>query len=239
MVWQTIKAVYGYCVDVTDCLDEEDCIDTEKIKNKYGDIKDGLNCCPKIISTLRTSTKYDNKLIRLSNWCGGVAVGTRKGNERGIIREDFDYSIPEFEHYRDKNGYHHYELTHNFCCCSDSRAKYMIIGVTYNEVDRSLFLDNRFDDVCDDVFNKPTKINDISDEFFQHDSRNFKSVDADCKYGKYEAEIHSSPNVRKQELLNPPESVVKYVDNFASIYLHPDFVSANCYLMLDDCVSCT
>lgn len=34
MVWKTIKAVYGYVIDVSDCLDEDGYIEHDKLREK-------------------------------------------------------------------------------------------------------------------------------------------------------------------------------------------------------------
>ena len=114
---------------------------------------------------------------------------------------------------------------------------HVIIGVTYDEVDRNLFLDKTFDNVCNKVFNHPTKIEDIGDVFFQHDSRDFKSA-TNLEYGEYTATLHSNPSVRKAELLAPPPTVLNYVNEFKFKYPN-NLGTPSCYLMLDDCTFCT
>ena len=167
MVWKTIKAVYGYKLDITKYLDEEGDINVEKLKNSYCNIN-SLDCTPSSISELDTAPVDDDDLIKIFPPCwngDGIAVGTRSLEAGKLVNSwkhyetiknnsEFCYDIPEFDHYTDKNGYHHYSLLHNFSCCSNSRNKYVVIGVTYDEVDRNLFLDTQFDDICHKVFNE-------------------------------------------------------------------------------------
>lgn len=142
------------------------------------------------------------------------------------------------ENYLSKNGKFYCELIHNFCCCSDSNNKYTIIGVIYDEIDRNLFLDEKFNTICDNVFNYPTFIKDINDDFFQHDSREYKSKNS--KYGdpEYHSKIRSLPGERKNQLLNPHETIKNYVNLLEKEY--PKLLSnPNCYLILDDCIFCS
>lgn len=208
MVWTTITAVYGYAIDITTLDNEEDFLDED------GFI-DHQTLCDLLI------------YIKPNLDC------TPSSN---VIDESSDYSIPEFEHYVDKSKFPYYHLLHTFSCCSSSTQTHVIIGVTYDEMDRNLFLDKTFDAICDKVFNHPTKIEDICDSFFQHDSRDFISP-RDSKYGKYTADIHSEPGVRKRELMTPNQSIKTFVNSFKS---HYSFLGEPaCYLMLDDCISCT
>jgi hypothetical protein len=256
MVWKTIKAVYGYAIDVTsldndDLFDEDGYIDWQVLRDMFIYIKPNLDCTPRRILDLSDKPTQNDQLIAVYPYSmngDGIAVGRRPVGgpfggklvnawaSRDTIDETYDYSIPEFEHYVDKSKFHHYKLLHHFPCCSESMKRYVVIGVTYDEMDRNLFLDKTFDDICEKVFNTPTKIEDLGDPFFQHDSRDFKS-DNDLEYGKYTAEIHSSRGVRKRELLNPNQSVKSYVDTFKTHY--PNLGQPACYLMLDDCTFCT
>lgn len=258
MVWKTIKAVYGYAINVTtlenkpvDLFDEDNYIDYEILCGMFNNIKQNLDCTPTRILSLKDQPTKNDQLIKVyphSMNGDGIAVGRRPVNQsiggkivncwssQDTIDNTYDYSIPEFDHYVDKSNFHHYNLLHTFHCCSDSMQKYVIIGVIYDEMDRNLFLDKTFDGICDKVFNIPTKVEDIEDPFFQHDSRDFISP-ANSVYGKYTAEIRSEPGVRKQELLNPTQSIKTYVNSFKSLY--PYLGEPNCYLMLDDCTSCT
>lgn len=91
--------------------------------------------------------------------------------------------------------------------------------------------------ICDNVFNYPTLIKNIDDELFQHDSREYKSKDS--KYGdsEYHSNIKSLPGERKNQLLNPHETVKFYVKSLKKQY--PELSNPKCYLLLDDCISCT
>lgn len=258
MVWKTIKAVYGYRIDINaladthpNIFDEDGYIDLQTLCDMFIYIKPNLDCTPERILCLKDQPTQNDELIKVYPYSmngDGIAVGRRPvdnsiggkfvnyWSSRDIIDETYDYSIPEFNHYVDKSGFHHYRLFHGFSCCSTSLKKYVIIGVTYDEMDRNLFLDKTFDGICDKVFNCPTKIKDIGDPFFQRDSRDFKSDDS-LTYDEYTAEIHSKPGVRKQELLNPNQSTRAYVKTFKSHY--PFLGEPDCYLMLDDCTFCT
>lgn len=258
MVWKTIKAVYGYMIDVTaldnseNLFDEDGDIDWQTLCDMFIYIKPNLDCTPTRISCLKDQPEQDDQLIKVYPYSmngDGIAVGRRPVNNdpfygklvncwasNDVIDETYDYSIPEFDHYVDKSSFHHYGLLHRFHCCSKSMKNYTIIGVTYDEMDRNLFLDKTFDGICDKVFNHPTKIEYIGEPFFQHDSRSYQSP-KDVEYGEYTAEIHSKPGVRKQELLKPSQSIASYVKSFKSHY--PFLGEPDCYLMLDDCTFCT
>jgi hypothetical protein len=251
MGWKTIKAVYGYVVDVSDCLDKDGYIKHDKLQDKFSKIN--FSYCPTKILNLKNMPQTGDELIQIFPYGmngDGIAVGTREiqhgfteklvntWKARDKIKDNYDYSIQEFEHYKDKDGYHHYDILHRFTCCSKSNNKYIVIGVTYDEVDRNLFLDSQFDHICEEVFNKPTIIENISDEFFQHDSREFKTNNNDCVYGKYHSEIRSLPKIRKDELLSPNESVKHFIKSL-STKLYPELGEPECYLMIDDCTSCT
>lgn len=259
MVWATIKAVYGYVIEVADLnnpdlFDEDGYIDYEKLRNMFGTIK--FDCTPERIKVLNEQPTLDDELIKCYQYSmngDGIAVGKRAVDNtirgkfvngwasRDVIDETYDYSIPEFKHYVDKKKFHHYNLLHKYHCCSESMKKYVIIGVTYDEVDRNLFLDSQFDSICDNVFNHPTKIKDIDDTFFQHDSRDYISPRG-LSYREYTSEIRSLPNVRKKELLSPDPSIVLHVNslkNNCSPELKQFLGEPNCYLMLDDCTFCT
>ena len=252
MVWNTIKAVYGYKVNINNLrknLTEDGFLDRSAFEELFENIPSDL--APERISKLNSMPESNNDLILVyppGMNDDGIAVGRRPitntlkdkfvnaWHASDTIEENFDYSIPEFEHYKDRNNLHHYKLFHYFSCCSDSASKYVIIGVTYDEVDRNLFLDEKFDSVCDKVFNVPTKIDDIDDDFFQYDCKEYKS-DKTARYGSHNATIQSNPTLRKTELLNPNTTIVSYVNNLRTLY--PNLEEPACYLMLDDCTFCT
>jgi hypothetical protein len=254
MVWKTIKAVYGYHIDVEslndpDLFDEDGYIEMDKICEKFGGIKSNLDCTPNWINELAISPKTNDELIKILPYGfngDGIAVGRRPVSSNKLINawkstdtidDTLDYSISEFHHYEDKDKYHHYKLLHRFPCCSTSMKSHIVIGVTYDEVDRNLFLDKTFDGICDKVFNYPTKIEHIGDLFFQYDSRDFKSTN-NLQHHSYSATIHSNPGVRKAELLKPPQTVLNYVNEFK--FKYPGTLQdPSCYLMMDDCTFCT
>lgn len=257
MVWNTIKAVYGYPVEIktlenySDVLDDEGLINWKNLGEKFAKIKPGLNCKPEKILNLDFQPRQENELIQIfppSMNGDGIAVGRRPIDNsiagkcanfwahKDVIDTTYNYSIPEFQHYIGKTGFHHYNLLHSYPCCSDSNGKYVIIGVTFDEIDRNIFLDKKFDEICDKVFNAPTKIENIDDIFFQHDDKSYISP-KNCEYGNYNAEIRSKPGVRKHELLSPDHTIKFYVDSFTEHY--PFLGKPSCYLMLDDCTFCT
>lgn len=253
MVWQTIKAVYGYVVDI-DSLENppenlfEECDDGYKYIN-HGAIanmfENKLNCVPTVTSNMNYTSSENNELLKIFSSMNEDDIEVEKKQINNILIKKFiniwnaeKHTIPEFKHYKDKSGINHYKLLHTFSCCSNSQSKYVIIGATFDEMDRNLFLDTKFDEICENVFNIPTKIQDIGDLFFQHDHKN-KSSPKISEDDEYIAKICSLPNVRKNQLLNPNTSIETYVKSLGLKY--PSILKNNpeCYLMLDDCIWCT
>jgi hypothetical protein len=216
-------------------------IEIESIEQKY---KINAYYTPSRILTLNDISTDPNELIKIQHFNqSGISVGYYDiNNKNKIIKNDYDYSIEEFEHYTDKNNFHHYQLIHKYQCCSKSSNTFSIIGLQYDEIDRNLFLDKYFDDICTQVFNYPTLIKSIDDVIFQCDSRYYdskKDENVILKYGQYNAKIQSLPGIRKQELLNVPSSVKNYVDNIKKKNIYFKNMIPQSYLVMDDCISCS
>jgi hypothetical protein len=112
--------------------------------------------------------------------------------------------------------------------------------LVYDEVERNLLLDTRFDEVCEQIFSKPGKVDDIRDEFFQHDKQGYVTQVQNPKYREYQAEQLTELGIRKQELLTVEQSKKAFVDGLADKYpFLQQFGPPHSYLMLDDCTFCT
>ena len=211
MVWSTIGAIYGYLVKLDDIKEklEDENDDDNYIYVNDKDIVEHFELTksdyiPQKITDLnrKTNSKDENDVItirRINH--SGIAVGTRVTTNKcmnfwagcEVINESFDYSIPEFDVYKDRDGFRHYEFIHRMRCCSKSYDKYAIIGVMYDSLDRNLFLDKKFDDHCDQVFNFPTLVCALDDELFQHDHKNYNSnLEKEIKTYKSESDNEDS-----------------------------------------------
>jgi len=139
MVWSMIKAVYGRVVDIpTDDSDYfiEFYYDDTYIVNKYPELK--LNFTPKSIRRLSRNTKASNEIVKIYKLNGdGVMAGYRDSSCGKLMNfwshyekpaESFDYNIPEFTPYKDKQGFYHYNYIHHYPCCSGNIGHKTILG---------------------------------------------------------------------------------------------------------------
>lgn len=224
MVWSIIKAIYGYLLPVPEKDDPDDEIEIEQDFPELKGLK--YNYTLDIYNRMKRS---GHTPLYVSG--EGIAASKNGGKDKD---ETFDYCIKEFIPYTGRNGLVHYDLIHEFRCCSDSNKQFIVIGVTYDEIHRNLFLGDKFDDECNMVFNNPTLISDINDNLFQHDSKQLIDLNQTTNFKKV-----SNPNERKLELLKVEETKKLFVDKLADKYPFLKDKKLGSFLMLDDCTFCT
>lgn len=254
MVWSIIKVVYGVAVPLPNREDENGSFTLEK---DFPELK-GLvtNFVPERIRDLSPFSPNKDGLILMTVPGGmigdGVAVGRRDERAGNFMNcwssleakePGFDYSCDnkEFDPYISRTGFVHYDFDHHFKCCSKSNGKCVIFGLVYDELERNLFMDEKFDSISSSVLNRPTtidEVNEICPELFEHDSTDYVEGKR-CRWKEHKTEKRSEPGKRFSELQQVEESKKKFVDEVISEYKFLQQFPVNSYLILDDCMSCT
>jgi hypothetical protein len=251
MVWSIIKAVYGFVVPLPK---KEDPYDGAPFDEDFPELKGlRIDYSPEAVSRLDyfRPNKDGMVIVRPPGGLlgGGIAVGKRDKDAGKCMNfwpayetkdEKFDYSIPEFIPYKSRKGFVFYDLDHSFRCCSKSNHKFVVIGLVYDELERNIFMDSRFEKISEKVLDEPTTIDEIDDELFRHDKEGFITPEGRLTWGQYRTPIQSDPGVRKSQLAEVEKSKKDFVDSLAEKYPFLKRVGpAKRYLMLDDCMSCT